>query len=147
MTGHAPLTELRNSIITAQAGTEPVNVTNAQDTRLIMENVQITAPATQKVLNVVNGQIIAKRLMSDGPVWENAGSIEFTDSRISQPVTNLPGGTSKGETQGAGAAAAEFKIPPHPVPHRPRESLLCCPHWPRSKFILQQICHSLRPPV
>ncbi len=117
MTGHAPLTELRNSIITAQAGTEAVNVTNAQDTRLIMENVQITAPATQKVLNVVNGQIIAKRLTSDGPAWENAGSIEFTDSRISQPVTNLRGGTSKGETNGAGAAAAEFKIPPRPVPH------------------------------
>jgi len=117
MTGHAPLTELSNSIIIAPAGTEPVNVTNAQDTRLIMDNVQITAPATQKVLNVVNGQIIAKRVTSDGPAWENAGTIEFTDSRISQPVTNLPGGTSKGETHGAGAAPAEFKIPPRPVPH------------------------------
>jgi hypothetical protein len=33
MTGHAPVTELRNTIIIAQAGTQPVNVTNAQDTR------------------------------------------------------------------------------------------------------------------
>ena len=73
MTGHAPFTELSNSIIIAPAGTEPVNVTNAQDTRLIMDNVQITAPAAQKVLNVVNGQIVGKRITSDGPAWENAG--------------------------------------------------------------------------
>ncbi|MEZ5384955.1 MAG: hypothetical protein R3F13_05515 [Prosthecobacter sp.] len=117
MTGHAPLTELSNSIIIAPAGTEPINVTNAQDTRLIMDNVQITAPATQKVLNVVNGQITAKRVTSDGPIWENAGTIEFIDSLIGRPVTNLPGGTSKGETHGTGAAPAEFKIPPRPVPH------------------------------
>lgn len=117
MSGHAPVTELSNAIIIAPTGTEPVNVTNAQDTRNVFENVQITAPATQKVLNVVNAQFIARRVSSEGPTWENAGVIEFTDSRISQPVTNLPGGTSKGETHGAGAASAEFKIPPRPVPH------------------------------
>jgi hypothetical protein len=68
-------------------------------------------------MNVVNGQIIAKRLTSDGPSWENAGSIEFTDSRIHGTVANLPGGTSKGETNGAGAVPSEFQIPPRPVPH------------------------------
>jgi hypothetical protein len=117
VTGHAPFTELSNSIIIAPAGTEPVNVTNAQDTRLIMDNVQITAPAAQKVLNVVNGQIVGKRITSDGPAWENAGSIEVTDSRIIGTVTNLPGGTWKGDKSGKGADPTEFRIPTRPVPH------------------------------
>lgn len=117
MAGHAPVTELSNSIIIATPGTQPVNVMNAQETRWTMENVQISSPPAQKVLNVLNSVIIAKRVTCDGPGWENAGSVEVTDSRIIGEVTNLPGGTWKGEKDGAGANPAEFNIPPRPVPH------------------------------
>ena len=117
MTGHAPVTELSNAIIIATPGTQPVNVTNAQDTRWSIDNVQISGSTAQKVLNVVNSVIIAKRITCEGPGWENAGSVEVTDSRIIGEVTNLPGGTWKGEKDGAGANPAEFKLPPRPVPH------------------------------
>jgi hypothetical protein len=117
MTGHAPVSELRNAIIIAPTGTQPVNVSNSQDTRTTFDNVLIRAPAGQKVINIALSRIIARRVTSDGPVWENAGAIEFTDSRIKGPVKNLPGGTSKGETSGVGAASTEFEIPQRPVPH------------------------------
>ncbi|MSR53220.1 MAG: hypothetical protein EXS09_08005 [Gemmataceae bacterium] len=151
MTGHAPVTEMTNAIIIAHAGTEPINVTNAQDTRWRLDNVQISSPPTQKVLNVVNSVIEARRITVVGPAWENAGTIKITDSvLVGSKVTNLTGGTWAGDKNmyaitfgpeakntncagkefgkeilqvpgqpfpGAGANAAEFKIPPRPVPH------------------------------
>jgi hypothetical protein len=150
MTGHAPITELRNALIIAAPGTQPINVTNAQDTRLKLDNVQIVSPPNQKVLNVVNSQIDARRITAVGPAWENAGTIRVTESVIGgSSVTNLPDGSWKGERNvyaiafdasaqnhrcltmkfgkeildagspfpNAGANAAEFKIPPRPVPH------------------------------
>ncbi len=98
MTGHAPTTELRNAIIIALPGTQPINVTNAQDTRLIMDNVQISAPPAQQVLNVVHSQIDARRITVVGPDWENAGKIDVAESVIAgRRVTNLPGGIWTGD--------------------------------------------------
>jgi hypothetical protein len=98
MTGHAPATELRNAIIIAPPGTQPINVTNAQDTRLVLDNVQITSAPGQKVLNVVNGAIDARRITAVGPGWENAGKIRVTESVIAgSQVANLPGGTWTGD--------------------------------------------------
>ncbi len=93
MTGHAPVTELRNAVIIATPGTQPVNVTNAQATRLKMDNVRIFSPANQSMLNVVNSQVEGRRLTVVGPGWENAGSIHITESVIAgSRVTTLPGG-------------------------------------------------------
>ena len=98
MTGHAPTTELQNARIIAQAGTQPVNVTNAQDTRWTLDNVQIVSPPGQKVLNVAHSQIDARRITVIGPSWENAGSIRVSDSAIAGgSVVNLPDGTWSGE--------------------------------------------------
>lgn len=95
-----------------------MNVSNSQDTRITFENVLIRAPSAQKVINIANSRIVANRVTSEGPLWENAGTIEFADSRINGSVTNLSGGTSQGSTTGTGAGTAEFKIPPCPVPHK-----------------------------
>lgn len=98
MTGHAPLTELCNAIIIATAGTQPVNVTNAQDTRLILDNVIISSPPAQKMLNVVNGTIDARRITVVGPLWENSGKITVKESVIGGgSVTNSAGGTWTGD--------------------------------------------------
>lgn len=97
MTGHAPVTELSNAIIIAHAGTQPVNVTNAQDTRWKLDNVQIVSPPGQKVLNVVNSQIEARRITVVGPGWENAGTVSISASVIGGgSVTNAPGGAWTG---------------------------------------------------
>jgi len=117
MVGHAPITELTNAIIIATPGTQPVNITNSQDTRTKFDNVQISSPKGQKVLNVPGSAFVGKRITSEGPTWENAGSIEVIDSRITDPVKNLTGGIWKGDKDGMGAKASEFKIPPRPVPH------------------------------
>lgn len=118
LAGHAPVTELRNAIIIGtEANLEPLKIFNAQDARTTFENVQITAPATRKMSNVVNSQFIATRLTSDAPVWENGGSIEVHESLVNGTVTNLPGGSWIGEKNGKGADPSEFQIPPRPVPH------------------------------
>lgn len=117
MVGHAPVTELSNSVIVTTPGTEPVNITNSQDTRTTFDNVKITAPNGQKVLNVTGSKFVVKRTTSDGPAWENAGTVEVIDSRITGPVTNLPGGMWKGDKDGAGADTTLFSIPQRPEPH------------------------------
>jgi hypothetical protein len=117
MTGHSPVTELRDALIIAPAGTEPVNVSNAQDTHTTFDNVLIRAPAGQKVINLARSHIIARRVTSEGPTWENAGTLEFTDSRLSAPVKNLSGGTATGKTHGTGASTNAFQLPTRPVPH------------------------------
>jgi len=151
MTGHAPLTELSNAIIIATPGTHPVNVTNSQDTRTIFDNVLISSPKEQKVLNVPNSTFEGRRVTAVGPSWENAGKIRLSESVVGgDSVTCLEGGTWEGSKNvfhaamtpptgdtnpakqsvtskalttggqpfpGAGANAAEFRIPPQPVPH------------------------------
>jgi hypothetical protein len=63
-----------------------------------MDNVQIVSPPNQKVLNVVNSQIDARRLTVVGPGWENAGTIRVSESVIGDSaVANLPGGTWTGD--------------------------------------------------
>ncbi|HEV7406795.1 MAG TPA: hypothetical protein VGO11_27850 [Chthoniobacteraceae bacterium] len=151
MTAHESTTTLRNAIIIAPAGTQPINITNSQHALLTLENVQISSAPGQKILNVVNSRIEARHITVMVPEWENAGAIHVTASVIGgTKVTNLAGGAWSGEQNvyaiafdadarntdcanepfgheilktprqpfpGAGATAAEFKIPPRPVPH------------------------------
>ena len=113
MTGHAPTTELRNAIIIAHSGTQPVNVTNAQGTRSRLENVRIIAPPGQKILNVVNSTIEARRITVIGPSWENAGSISVSDSVISGgSVIQLMGGVWKGDNNVYAITLEADKKPP-----------------------------------
>ncbi len=151
MTGHAPVTELTNAVIIATPGTHPVNITNSQDTRTTFDNVRISSPKGQKVLNVPGSMFEARRVTSVGPSWENAGKVRLTESVIGgDSVTCLEGSEWKGSKNvydvaltpppndakpakqpvtakalltpdqpfpDAGANAAEFSIPPRPVPH------------------------------
>lgn len=97
MTGHAPLTELTNAVIIATPGTEPVNITNAQDTRVAFDNVTIASPKGQKVLIVAGSTFTGKRITSVGPTWENAGKVSLSESVIGcDGVKCLDGGKWEG---------------------------------------------------
>jgi len=97
MTGHAPVTELTNAIIIATPGTQPINVANSQDTRTKFDNVQISSPKGQKVLNVAGSTFEARRLTSVGPSWENAGKVILKESVLEgSSATCLEGGTWEG---------------------------------------------------
>lgn len=97
MTGHAPSTHLTNAIIIAIPGTEPINVTNSQDTKLVMENVIIGSPAGQKVLLIAKSATEGKRLTVFGPNWEVAGAAKISDSVIGGgSIAMLDGGEWSG---------------------------------------------------
>jgi hypothetical protein len=66
MTGHMPTTELTNAIILASPGTEPINITNSQDTKLVLDNVLIGSPAGQKVSLITKSSTTARRVTACG---------------------------------------------------------------------------------
>jgi len=107
MTGHAPSTQLTNAIIIAKPGTEPVNITNSQDTKLAMDNVIIASPAGQKVLLIAKSSTEARRLTVFGPSWEVGGSATVTESVIGGgTVSLLDGGLWNGSKNVFDSAAA-----------------------------------------
>lgn len=105
MTGHAPTTEITHAIIVATPGTEPVNVTNSQDTKLMMDNVVIVSPAGQKVLLIAKSTTEGRRLTVFGPTWEVAGSAKVAESVIGGAVTLLDGGSWQGSKNVFGSAS------------------------------------------
>jgi hypothetical protein len=97
MTGHQPVTELKNSIIFANKGTQPINITNSQESRLLLDNVQISSPSGQKVLVVEHSYLDARRVTVLGPSWENAGKVRLTESvLVGGGVKCLEGSTWEG---------------------------------------------------
>ena len=82
MTGHSPVTELTNAIIIGTPGTQPINISNSQDTRLKMDNVLIASPAGQKNVIIPHTTIDATRLTVWGPTWEIAGKVNVSTSVI-----------------------------------------------------------------
>ncbi|MBI3880978.1 MAG: hypothetical protein HY301_13080 [Verrucomicrobia bacterium] len=97
MTGHAPVTELHNAVIVATKGTQPVNISNSQDTRLLMDNVQIISPAGQKIVVVPKTVIEARRLTVVGPDWEIAGKVRVSQSALgSGKIVCVDGGGWEG---------------------------------------------------
>lgn len=97
MPAPAAVTELRDSRIVAGPGTEPINVTNAQDSRLTLENVQVTSPAGQAVRNVAGSTSTIRRVTAIGPDWVNAGKVQATGSLIGAGnMTCVAGGTWEG---------------------------------------------------
>lgn len=68
-----------------------MNITSSQALRTTFDNVKITRPSGQKVLNVTWRKFVVKRTTSDGTVWENAGRVEAIDSGITNLVTGQRG--------------------------------------------------------
>ena len=133
MTAHAALTEVRDSVIVAQTGTQPVNITNSQKSRLTMDNVQISSPDRQKILLVTDAAMAARRLTVVGSGWEIRGNANVSESVLAgAPIALVEGGTwdgsrniyttattpPKGEKDPMQRiiAAAAFKASPPPFP-------------------------------
>ena len=105
MSAHTPVTELRDSIIIAGPGTQPINITNSQASRLTLDNVEISAPVGQKVLIVPDSSMTIRRTTVLGPDWVNAGRVQATESVIvARSVTCQGGGTWEGSRNVFGLA-------------------------------------------
>lgn len=97
MIGHAAVTAIRNSVIAADAGTQPINITNSQGSRLTLDNVQISSPAGCAVLVGPDATVEGRRLTSVGPDWRNAGAVHLSECvLLGGHVTSLDGGTWEG---------------------------------------------------
>jgi hypothetical protein len=109
MSAHAPVTELRDTLIVAGPGTQPINITNSQGSRLTLDNVQIVSPAGQKILNVAGSTMTICRITALGPDWVNAGEVHATASVIGAERVTCPDG---GAWEGSGNVFGAAMTPP-----------------------------------
>jgi len=130
---------VRDSMINALPGTQPINISNSQNSRLEIENVLVSSPPGQNIQVVANAVVNARRLSVIGAGWESSGRVSVTDSLLAGGRISIldggvwvgsgnkyeagvipPAGDKKTTPLGvnAGAETSQFKIPPQPVPHR-----------------------------
>lgn len=96
--GHAPVTELSNSVIvTTEPDAKPLGTINPQDLKLTFDNVEIRAAGRGNVELAARSTFTARRLTAIVPTWEIAGVANVTESVIGgRAVECKPGGLWKG---------------------------------------------------